>query len=494
MEKIAESDRGPPQTSSVVIQAVYPSVEAQKEDSDDRNVTTKHSSSNDEETNPPQKIEEKLDQQLPDGHKLTFAQQVSRKPCTHFKSWADGSSSSDDEVDRDLDVFKASRQTSEITLPGDIEEIWPKGYNTLLEVANRHSFSVKKSSLVTMRNCGFKDTSFFDSKKKESHFSTLNDAEKTSLATLLNVVYFTKLRPTEGAIKEPKFALSANFALHFILLESVNDKELLKKSLKHSDGGSLIVRERCRSRFLLGTEAADLIVLACERLYRSNAKSLLQKGLSESDILEIQESCFTTPEGLLQAFMRTETRKETRYVDDITSKGKAKKVKKEVLVRGVLVPNLPVGSEYLLPSEREQMRRNEFDWKNRVGIMNDVATRYKINKPIQLTLIAQKIVETSYSLLQPIKDVEKRRKNKIRLLALEKRAGEKITQSEWQAAAEQVLACEHAVYFDDVDAERLTRDVIVALGKIPEFLESRLAKLDLEIEAQRGDLAVHYPG
>jgi hypothetical protein len=394
---------------------------------------------------------------------------LTKDPPKVYKSWADDTDESDesDDLAEDLSAISLSGGRIErIVLPSDLASIWPRAHSVMTKVASSRNFEVAYERGTTLRGGGFKFGEFVngDKETKARLFANMSDIDKINVSTFMSLIYFLRLRPTEVTVKESKYALTACYALHFLVLKDQKEENsiFLRKSLKHPDGGAQTIKERVRQCFETNYEASELILDACERLYRSNARST---NLENEDMQTIHKVCFTSPEGLLRSFMRTETRIEHKVEQQPTSKkGVMRNVKVEKRRHGIIVPNLPTKDDTYKLSERTQMKENESAFNDRVGLLRKLVDRYPSTDVTFTARVAKAIIDTSYEMLSEAVELRKARRRLIRIKAAEGlEANKKISPAKWAEKESQVVSEASIHDFSGLNASRLETLVLSKL-------------------------------
>jgi len=363
-----------------------------------------------------------------------------------FKAWADYASSSDEEQEIDY-LYHHTRVTSlpnGIVIPEDMETVWPKGYAVFKEACQTLGFDLITDPL-TLGRSGFKGGPSLssDSAVSMEAFSRLSVDDQRSVNILKSLVMFLKLEPNRVLAQDPKFALSASYALHFLLKTGDPEDEVtLQRSLKHADGGRAIIMDRISQLFQTDRTIVGILMTSIDKIYRSLARRT--RANSEFFTTELKnlvvEMCYTSPEGMLEKYYVKERREVTTIVNEIDRNGKPKTVKRKRLVNGYRAPSLFLGEELLTPNEKHRLKVFEHRFSMPKLAKNAKAAFLEQGgDPSKVTTQIEGLVNDAYSLTSLISSVIKQRKKSVRAKALSASQTGKLTQSQWIVAASEIM-------------------------------------------------------
>jgi hypothetical protein len=374
--------------------------------------------------------------------KESFAAKASKEDFNQFKTknWADYSSSSDEDLDLidDLQFLtRNARESNVIRIPYDTEAIWPKGYKILAEACKVYGFVLLADEDVSLERNGFVEAAAFQADKAaaKEYIATRSNDSKLAISGLLSLIYFLKLKPTEWLAKTNEYALTASYALHFLIKgKNAEENDLIKRSLKHSDGGRLLVTQRIYQLFKTGSAAPMLLMAAADRLFRAIAKNYQPED--EDEFKLILNCCFTSKTGIARTFYRQVTRKERVAVEEFKGNKKITTMK-EKLVRGLDAPKLWLGNELLKDEENSTLKEIGINFPDEAKFIDE------FNQNSRDFLLPAKVcrivVEKAYAISDRISRTLKKRKEELRVRSLAKVTDRKIPQSIWIAERNQLL-------------------------------------------------------
>jgi len=367
---------------------------------------------------------------------------------THRK-WADYRSS-EEEDDEDVRYLCLGSQLSSapsgLVIPLDLETVWPKGYAILSDAARTFGFEliVEPQSLAMSGFRGMEALSEDETTAREA-YAKLSVDEQRAMNTLKSLFIFMRLTPDQALAQDPKFALTASFALQFLLKtgNSIEDAKLAL-SLKHQDGGKSLILSRIQVLFRTDRSLASVFLTNAEKVFRAIAKRERERNNVMRDEMRslIIETCFTTPEGMLENYYTRESRDVTKMVEEFDRNGKSRKVPKQRRVHGYRVPTLSLGEDLLSPAERAKLK--EFEHRFSMPRLAKIAKKRFYNRggnPEDLTTEISRLVQHSYVVASRVSTVIKQRKRQVRAEALSGGASTgKLTPNQWLASANSVMA------------------------------------------------------
>jgi len=407
--------------------------------------------------------------------KESFKEKLEKESTPAFtssKHWGDYSTSSEDEemLESIRLLSKGSKESQIIRLPYDLEEIWPRGYKVLTSTAEKHGLTCLPDKDVSMVKNGFTESAALsmDRAAFTDYIAGKTQEQCNALSTLMTLVYFLRIQPTEWLAKSNQYALTACYALHFLIKgETEEEQELIAKSLKHTDGGKSLIGIRIGSLFKTGSSAPSLLLNSVDRLYRLVTQNYQVED--EDEYTLVLTTCFTSRAGLVRSFYRHETRREMKAVEEIKPSGKKVTTRKEVLVRGLVAPKMHLGSEFLKDEETSSLKKYEKTFPNEVSILSEQLERVKSKDFLLPAKVCKIIVDKAYAISDRISKVIKRRKEETRVRALSKSTDKekKVTQPNW--VSERNLVVKDASPLDQsiyTDIERFREGVAQAIDSL----------------------------
>jgi len=364
------------------------------------------------------------------------------------KSWADYSSSSSEE-EEDLDYLcrhaHLASAPSGLVIPSDFETVWPKGYDIITKAAKTYGFELIIDPM-SMARAGFKGAASLSTNPDvaRTEYARLNPEEQKSINVLKSLFIFMRLTPNEALVQDPKFAVTASFVLHFLLLTGdVEHDAKIYASLKHNDGGKKLILARIESLFQTDRAVALTLMTTVEKVFKAIARSEKARvgGISKELKVLIANTCFTSAEGMLDHYYIRERRVVNYLAEEVDRAGKIKKVKKSRLVNGYHVPALQLGDDLLTPEEKGRLRTFEPRF-NMSKLAQRTHKRFVASEdePENLTHFIRDLVKEAYGVSTMISTVLKQRKRMVRAEALSSGAqNNQITPVQWLAASQKVL-------------------------------------------------------
>lgn len=362
------------------------------------------------------------------------------------RAWADYTSdSSNDEFDELTSLVDPSQSSTGVLIPDDLESIYPKGYKVIKEACEHMNMPlILDPNNLTKAGFKFKELFSPDVELAKTKYCSLSKDDQAAINTFKALIMFLKLQPSAVVASDPKFAVPASYAMHFLVKSGdASTDERNFKCLKHVDGGRSILEHRLGQCFLTNRLVGGNFLMNLDKIYRAHSRRLIEEELIDNELKQLIISyCFTSPEGMLNAFYVKERRKENRSVEKINAKGKTITVKESVSVHGKRVPTLSIGSDFITLSEKDKLKKYEKRFNLPLLIKNRAKEILVEGNVEDVAIIAERLVEDAYALTSRISSVLRRRKNALRAEIILTPEG-KVTPVAWQAGLTKLLnSCE----------------------------------------------------
>jgi hypothetical protein len=368
---------------------------------------------------------------------------VSKLKESKIVNWADMSDPSDEDEDlmNDLRTLaRGSKDSKVIRYPGDLETIWPKGFEILVKFSQTEGFTLLPDREVTFEKSGFTERkAFIWNDERLDYVAGRSKDIQSAISILTSLMYFIRFKPTDWIAKSQGYSLASAYALHFLIKGNGDEeKSLIKASLKHEDGGKQILISKIQPMFKQGSTVPILLLSMFDKIFRHLSEK--SERISDDEFRLVTEICFTSISGIVSSLHRRVTRKE-KYVTEEPRGSKVVKVQKERLVHGREPPRLPIGSEFLTETESSSLRAFEEIFPKENFYVQSFLESYPGKKNYLLPIKAAKaVVEVAYAISDNLSKQVKRRKDEIRARAITESPDRKITPVVWLQQKNYVLA------------------------------------------------------
>jgi len=378
----------------------------------------------------------------PPSKKLTFAERIAlNKTCV----WGD--MSSDEDVAGDLsDLIShvgVESSFTGITIPADLEAVWPRAYTVIEAAAKLLKLDINKHQTRTMASAGFKYASSFHGDGQKAAFAELKAQEQAAINTVKAAFIFIRLAPDAVLCSDSKFGVAATYVLsHLVKGDDEETTSNIRKCLKNGDGGASTVQERFESMFSTDKTVGRDLFNAVDKIHRLHMKNLMQNDMisAETNALVVK-FCFTTPEGMVNAYCENEKRKVKESFTVVDPKNPKKTIveTREKIVNGKKVPSLNLGSDFLTVAEKQMLKpyENRFCLTKmaKLKVEKFISDRGKIENAGS---VVKKIVSSAFSATREISSAIRTRRELLRAKLAS--SGVKVTPALWQATQMEVMA------------------------------------------------------
>jgi len=171
------------------------------------------------------------------------------------------------------------------------------------------------------------------------------------------------------------------------------------------------------------------------------------KNLMQNDMISAETNalvvkfCFTTPEGMVNAYCENEKRKVKESFTVVDPKNPKKTIveTREKIVNGKKVPSLNLGSDFLTVAEKQMLKpyENRFCLTKmaKLKVEKFISDRGKIENAGS---VVKKIVSSAFSATREISSAIRTRRELLRAKLAS--SGVKVTPALWQATQMEVMA------------------------------------------------------